>query len=162
MGALTRCDRRLGAALRTAAARVPGAAATAQGAAAVMSPAFRLAVAAMIARPEHRRAGVRALAAGAAASLLARAARDRVGRPRPGDRTEGGFPSRHAAAAAAIAATAGRDDPRLGRALALAAATGLLARVVAAEHEPADIAAGALLGLATAAALERVAPERLG
>lgn len=127
-----------------------------------MSPAFRIVVALMIADRRTRPAGLRALAAGGGAALAARALRDRLDRPRPGGRAEGGFPSRHAAAACAIAATAGRAHPRLHAALAAAAGAGSLARVAAAEHEPADILAGAALGLVTAAALGRIAPGRVG
>lgn len=115
-----------------------------------MSPAFRIAVAALILRPSSRRAGIEALAAGVGAALAARALRDRLGRPRPGERTEGGFPSRHAAASAAIAGAVARRDRRLGGALALAAGLGGVARVATAEHEPGDIAAGVALGVATA------------
>jgi membrane-associated phospholipid phosphatase len=105
-------------------------------------------VALLILRRGRRRTGLHALASGVAAAMAARALRDRVGRPRPGDRPDGGFPSRHAAAAAAIARAASRREPRLGRALAAAAALGLAGRVATAEHDPADIAAGAALGLA--------------
>lgn len=115
-----------------------------------MSPAFRIAVAALILRPSSRRTGIEALAAGVAAALVARALRDRLGRPRPGTRPEGGFPSRHAAASAAIAGTVARRDRRVGGALALAAGVGGAARVATAEHEPGDIAAGIALGVATA------------
>jgi membrane-associated phospholipid phosphatase len=110
----------------------------------------------MIARRGSRRAGLEALAAGVAAAMAARLLRDRLARRRPGPRAEGGFPSRHAAAATAIAAAAGRHHRGLGRALAAAAGAGMLARVASAEHEPADVAAGAALGLAAARALERV------
>ena len=93
--------------------------------------------------PGRRRAGARALAAAALASLAALALRDRLGRRRPGPRPEGGFPSRHAAAATAIACAVGRDDPAAARVLAAAAALGLAARVATGDHEPADIACGA-------------------
>lgn len=162
MGGLTRLDRRLGAAVRAAAARTRWGPPAARALASAMSPAFRLVVAGMILRPASRQAGLRALAAGAGASLIARAARDRLGRPRPGRRADGGFPSRHAAAATAIALVACQADRRLGAALAAGAAAGLAARVAAAEHEPADIAAGVALGAASAACLERLARERLG
>jgi undecaprenyl-diphosphatase len=156
MGLLTRMDRRAGARLRRAADTLPGGREAAAMAAAVMSPAFRVAVAVMIARRGSRRAGLEALAAGVAAATAARLLRDRLARRRPGPRAEGGFPSRHAAAAAAIAETAGRHHPALGRALAAVAGVGMVARVASAEHEPADVAAGAALGIAAARALERV------
>ncbi len=158
MRALLRLDRRLGAEVRRATGAVPGAPAAASVLARTMSPAFRVAVAAMIVAPATRRAGVRALAAGAVASLVARALRDHLGRPRPGARPDGGFPSRHAAAAGGIAMAASRAHPAIGAGLAAAGAAGLAARVATAEHEPADIAAGLALGVAVAAALERLAP----
>lgn len=161
MGRVTEIDRRLGAAVRRAAARPPGGTWAARLAAHALSPGFRAVVAAMIARRATRPAGVRALAAGVAAAMTARALRDRVGRTRPGARTEGGFPSRHAAAAAAIAGTVARRHARLGRALAVCAAVGLAGRVAVAEHEPADIAAGAGLGIAVAAVLARAPGDRV-
>ena len=156
MGLLTRIDRRAGAGLRAAVAAVPGGRPAAALAAAALSPGFRLTVAAMIWRPPSRRAGLEALAAGVGAAATARLLRDRLARRRPGPRAEGGFPSRHAAAATAIARASARHDRRLGRVLAAAAVVGLAARVASAEHEPADIAAGALLGLAASRALERL------
>lgn len=118
--------------------------------AAAMSPAFRLTVAALIVRRSSRRTGLEALAAGVGAAVAARLLRDRLGRRRPGDRLEGGFPSRHAAAAAAIAGSVARRDRRVGGALAIAAGIGGAARVATAEHDPGDIAAGIALGVATA------------
>lgn len=161
MPALTRLDRRMGDAVRRAARTVPGGPAAARAAAGTLGPAFRVLVAVLIVLRPTRRAGLEALAAGVAAALAARVLRDRVARPRPGARAEGGFPSRHAAAATAIATTAGRGHPGLGRALRVAAALGLTGRVASAEHEPADIAAGAALGLVAARAVERVSRDRL-
>ena len=142
--------------MRRAVAGVPGGTRAARLAAGALSPGFRVAVALMIARAGSRRAGLEALAAGVAAATTARLLRDRLARRRPGPRGEGGFPSRHAAAAAAIARSAGRHHHGLGRALAAAAVVGLAARVASAEHDPADIAAGAALGLAADRALERL------
>ncbi len=156
MGLLTRLDRRAGARLRAAVAALPGGRAAARLAAGALSPGFRVAVALMIARAGSRRAGLEALAAGAGAATAARLLRDRLARRRPGGRAEGGFPSRHAAAAAAIARATARRHPALGRALAAAAVVGLAARVASADHDPADIAAGAALGLAADRALERL------
>ncbi len=150
MRAISRLDRRFGRALRRAARAVPGCLGVAGALAAAMSPAFRVAVAALIVRRSSRRTGLEALAAGVGAALAARALRDRLGRRRPGARTEGGFPSRHAAAAAAIAGSVARHDRRIGTALAVAAGLGGAARVATAEHEPGDIAAGIALGVATA------------
>lgn len=135
---LSALDRRAGAQVRRAVARA---------AAGALSPSFRLLVALLIAERARRRTGLHALASGVAAATAARILRDRIARPRPGHRPDGGFPSRHAAAAAAIARAASRREPGLGRALAGAAALGLAGRVATAEHEPADLVAGAALGL---------------
>jgi undecaprenyl-diphosphatase len=159
MGLLTRIDRRVGARVRSAAAALPGGRGVADAAARALSPAFRLMVALMILRAASRRAGLEALVAGVGAATAARLLRDRLARRRPGTRTEGGFPSRHAAAAAAIAHAAARRHRRLGRALGAAAAVGLVARVASADHDPADIAAGAALGIAVAGVLERLAGD---
>jgi membrane-associated phospholipid phosphatase len=153
MQRLSRIDRRLGDAVRRTVAAVPHGPPAASAIAAIMSPGFRVAVAVLIARRGRRGTGIRALGSGVAAAVAARLLRDRLGRSRPGARREGGFPSRHAAAAAAIAATVGRGDPGLGRILGAAAVLGGLARIADAEHEPADIAAGTALGLAIASAL---------
>lgn len=157
MGHLTRIDRRAGAGVRHAVAGLPGGRAAAAVAARALSPGFRVVVAVMIARAGSRRAGLEALAAGVAAATAARLLRDRLARRRPGARADGGFPSRHAAAAVAICGAAARRHPGLGRALAAAAVVGLAARVASAQHDPADIAAGAALGLAADRALHRLA-----
>jgi undecaprenyl-diphosphatase len=158
MRGLSRLDRRLGRALRARVGVVPGGVATARAIASAMSPAFRLAVAALILRRRTRAVGLRCLGAGVAAGTGARLLRDRLGRRRPGARAQGGFPSRHAAAAAAITRAATPGAPRVARALAAGAVLGMVARVACAEHDPADIAAGAALGLASARALELLAP----
>ncbi|MEW6583562.1 MAG: phosphatase PAP2 family protein [Actinomycetota bacterium] len=151
-------DRRAGAALARATARLPGGATAARLAAAALSPAFRGVVAMLLASRARRRSGVDALASSVVAATAARLLRDRLRRPRPGPRADGGFPSRHAAAAVAITTSVRRRDPRLGAALAVAAAVGLAGRVAARHHDPADIAAGAVLGAATASALARLGP----
>lgn len=142
-------DRRLGQAVRRWVMGLPGGAVSADGAARALSPAFHLAVAAAIAHRSSRATGLRMLASGVAAALIARALRNRIGRPRPGERAEGGFPSRHAAAAVAIAVAA-RGRPAIAHLLWPIAFAGLLGRVASGEHEPADIAAGGGLGLVTA------------
>jgi membrane-associated phospholipid phosphatase len=147
MDGISRLDRRLGALVRSATASVPHGPRVAATVASSMSPAFRLVVALMIADRRRRTAGLRALAAGVAAALAARSLRDRLARPRPGPRVEAAFPSRHAAAGAAIAVAVAGPEPRLGRALAGAVAVGALARVATAEHEPGDVLAGGALGL---------------
>jgi membrane-associated phospholipid phosphatase len=153
MRGLTGMDRRAGAAVRAMVARVPGAPRAARIAASGLSPAFRLLVAAMIAGRSTRRLGLEAGAAGVGAALTARLLRDRLGRPRPGSRREGGFPSRHAAAATAIGRAVGRRHAGAGAALLGAAAVGMAARVATAEHEPADIVAGVALGVVAEGAL---------
>ncbi len=117
---------------------------TLREASSLLAPGFVAVVAGLLIR--RRRTGVEALVAGVAAASAARVTRDAIGRPRPGQRAEGGFPSRHAAAAVAIASAAGRHYRGLGTVLTLAAAAGLLGRVVDEHHDPADIVAGAALG----------------
>ncbi len=155
MTTLARIDRQLGRAIRRAVAASAHGPSIADAFAGAVGPGFRLVVALLIARRSRRACGLRALAAGGAAATLARVLRDRLGRRRPGARPEGGFPSRHAAAATAIAASVVRQEPALGRLLVVAAAIGGIARVAAAEHEPADIAAGVAVGLLVAEAQER-------
>lgn len=156
MTTLARIDRQLGGAIRRAVAESARGPSIAGAFAGAVGPGFRLVVALLIARRSRRACGLRALAAGAAAATLARVLRDRLGRSRPGARPEGGFPSRHAAAATAIAASVVRREPGLGRLLVVAAAIGGIARVATADHEPADIAAGVALGLLVADTQERV------
>ncbi len=150
MVSCARFDRRLGDAIRSRVGSIPGGRSGAAVIASTMSPAFRVVVGLLIADRRRRGTGMRALAAGVASAMAARALRDRLGRRRPGPRTEAGFPSRHAAAAAAIATAVACREVRIGRALAGAAAIGSLSRVATAEHEPGDIAAGAALGVAIA------------
>ena len=139
-------DRRLGQAIRTAVASLPGGAVVARAAAESMAPAFEGIVVAMLTRPGLRRSGVVAGAAAVCAATSARVARDAIGRPRPGERPDGGLPSRHAAAAVAITCAVVRRHRGLGRVLGVAAAVGLLGRIATGDHDPADIAAGALVG----------------
>jgi len=122
-----------------------------------LAPAFRLVVAAMIVSRPGRRAGLEALAAALGAAGAARVIRDAVGRPRPGPRGDGGMPSRHAAAATAIARAIGRHHPGLAPLLAVAAGAGLAARVAVAEHDPADIVLGAALGWTADRLVQRLA-----
>lgn len=149
-------DRRFGNAVRAIVARTPAGPRAAGWAAQGLSPAAHLLVAAMIARRVTRQAGVEALVGAAAASTIARVARDAIGRERPGDRPDGGLPSRHAAAAAAIAAAVGRRHPLLGLAIWPAAAVGLTGRVATAEHDPADILTGAAVGIGVDRLVRRV------
>ena len=114
-------------------------------AAVTLGPAFRGLVGVWLVRRSQRSLGVEAAAAALTAAQIARIMRDHIGRTRPGPRTDGGMPSRHAAAAVAIAQCARRHHQH-GRALGMLATTGLMGRVANASHEPLDIAAGALLG----------------
>lgn len=141
-------DRRAGRMVRARVAAVPGGHETARLAADTLAPAFQLLALGLALMPGSRMVGLRAALAGALAGFLARVARDAIGRPRPGDRDEGGFPSRHAASSAAITVVIVRERPLIGAAASVLAATGLIARVAAADHEPLDIVAGAGLGAA--------------
>jgi len=162
LAALARADRRAGRLLRARAARHPAAAQAARLAAAALSPGVRGAVAVLVLAPASRRTGLRGLGAGVAAALLARALRDRIGRRRPGDREEGGFPSRHAAAAVAVTLAVLPHAPRAGRALAAATVVAVPARVLSGDHDPADLLAGAALGAAVGRALAALPLPRAG
>jgi undecaprenyl-diphosphatase len=139
-------DRRVGQRVRAGIAALPGGRGASRAASELLAPAFEALVVALLVRSQARRAGLEALVAGGGASLAARVARDAIARPRPGQRAEGGFPSRHAAAAVAIAGAVARRQPRLGPWLFAATAAGLVGRVAVGQHEPADIVAGAALG----------------
>ena len=69
--------------------------------------------------------------------------------------TDPSFPSDHAAAAFAIAFAVLFVSRPLGAVFLLAAAIVALSRVFAGVHYPADVAAGALIGLASAALVTR-------
>ncbi|MEQ8834810.1 MAG: phosphatase PAP2 family protein [Miltoncostaeaceae bacterium] len=157
---LARADRRAGRAVRDAARGRPGPARALSASARLLSPAFRTATAVLVALPATRGTGVRALVAAGAAATLARVLRDALGRRRPGIRAEAGFPSRHAAAAVAIAATVAADRRALGATLGASAAVGMAGRVVTGDHDPADLVAGAVLGAAVAALMTRVGRGR--
>lgn len=139
-------DRWLGQRVRDGLAALPGGTRASRVTSESLAPAFQALVAGLLTRPQARRAGLEALLAGAAASTVARLARDAIARPRPGTRSEGGFPSRHAAAAVAIAGAATRRHPRLRPWLVAATVAGLAGRVATGQHDPSDVAAGALLG----------------
>ncbi|MER8045019.1 phosphatase PAP2 family protein [Streptomyces sp. NPDC094032] len=109
----------------------------------------------------HRAGWLRGTALIGAAHLASMGVKRVVRRPRPHPgqypplvRTAGrhSFPSSHAASAAAAAVTFAALSPPT-RPLASAAATAMcLSRLVAGVHYPTDVAAGALLGAATATA----------
>ncbi len=150
-----RVDRRVGRIARGRVARVPGGPEGARLLADATAPAFQLLVGALVVLPGSRATGLRALAVGGTAAMVARALREGIGRERPGARDDGGFPSRHATTATAIALVVARDRPVLGTAALLAAAAGLAARVASADHEPLDIVAGAALGATVARLMRR-------
>lgn len=155
-------DRALGDRIRSAAAGSPGLVTGARVAAATMAPAFEFLVAAAVARRRTRAAGLVLLASAGGASLLALVIRDRLARPRPGARPEGGMPSRHAAAASAIATTLARRRSPLSVPAWGGLAVGGAARVVTGDHEPGDIVLGALLGAAVGSTLARLARVLVG
>ncbi|MEU7016870.1 phosphatase PAP2 family protein [Streptomyces sp. NPDC046385] len=111
--------------------------------------------------PPRRAGWLRGTALIAAAHLASMGVKRLVRRPRPRPetypplvRTAGrhSFPSSHAASAAAAAVAFAALSPAT-RPVAVPAATAMcLSRLVAGVHYPTDIAAGALLGAATAAA----------
>jgi undecaprenyl-diphosphatase len=146
MAAFGSFDRQVGQRVRNGIAAFPGGATASRVASDALAPAFEALVAALLVRSHARRAGLEALVAGAGASLAARVARDAIARPRPGPRADGGFPSRHAAAAVAIACTVTRRHPGLRPWVVAAAAAGLIGRVATGQHDPGDIVAGAALG----------------
>jgi membrane-associated phospholipid phosphatase len=156
MSLLGEIDRRAGARLRAGVGARPGGGEGARALAGILAPSFRALVALLVVLPGRRRAGLEALAASALASGVALLLRDRLDRRRPGPRPEGGFPSRHAAAAAAIARAVWRDERRAGGALAVAAAVSLAARVATGDHEPADIVCGSALGLGADRLVQRL------
>ncbi len=155
---LSELDRRAGHIVRHTVAGRPEALRVARIGSAAFAPTFRLAVAAAIVGPATRRDGVRALLSAGTAAGLALIARDQIGRPRPGERRDGGFPSRHAAAGAAIASAASRGPRGAGTALWCGMAFGSACRVATGEHEVGDVLAGAALGLLVAAALDATLP----
>jgi undecaprenyl-diphosphatase len=159
---LSALDRAAGHRVRAMVGDSPRLADAAKMAAAGMAPAFQLLVGVMIGRRGSRGTGLVALASAAAASLLALALRERLGRPRPGPRPEGGMPSRHSATAAAIATAIATRRSLLGIPAWAGLIVGGWARVVSGDHEPGDIAAGALLGMAVGGLVARLAELLVG
>jgi membrane-associated phospholipid phosphatase len=156
MGRLAAADRRLGRAVRERIGRRPRLDRAARVSGSVLAPVFELLIMALVAERPTRAAGLRAGASAVAGAAAAKALRDVIGRPRPGTRSEGGFPSRHAAAASAIARSVAHSNRYAGRALGAVAAIGLIGRVVSAEHDPADIVAGVIVGCTAAGAINAV------
>lgn len=137
-------DRRLGQLMRERVAAMPLLERTARDVSVALAPMFTGLVCALLVR--RRRAGIEAAAGALGAATAARALRDVIGRPRPGAREGGGFPSRHAAAAVAITQAVRRRHPVLGGAVGIAATAALMGRIVDGQHDPGDIVAGAALG----------------
>ena len=160
--AVLAADRRAGREVRDRVRALPAGHESARLAADAMAPAFQALVLSLLLLPGSRMLAVRAAAAGAAAGLVARVARDAIDRPRPGHRAEGGFPSRHAASSTAIASVVARERPVLGAVARLMAAMGMAARVAAADHDPLDVVAGAGLGAAVARVMRRRPRRRSG
>ncbi|MFF0472348.1 phosphatase PAP2 family protein [Streptomyces sp. NPDC004284] len=113
-----------------------------------------------------RRSGwLRGTALIAGAHLASMGVKRLVRRPRPAPetyeplvRTAGrhSFPSSHATSAAAAAVAFGALHPAAGRLAAPLAGAMCLSRLVVGVHHPSDVAAGALLGAATAVAGRRL------
>ncbi len=160
--AVLAADRRAGREVRARVASMPAGHESARLVADAMAPTFHALVIALLAMRGSRVLALRAATAGALAGLLARVARDAIDRPRPGERVEGGFPSRHAASSTAIAMVVARERPVLGAAARGIAIGGMAARVAAADHDPLDVVAGAGLGVAVARIMRRRARRRSG
>lgn len=162
-GTFDRVDREIGRSVRALSSTHPPLDECFSVASNAMSPAYRIAVALLIVWRPTRRRGIEALIAAGLATLLSTQLRDAIDRPRPGERHEGGLPSRHAAAAVAIATVCGaRSRGRTGL-LGLITSVGLLGRVTTGNHDPADIVSGAILGGVIARiviALSRIATPR--
>ena len=125
-------------------------------------------------RGDIARTGVRMMAAHVLANVLKRRIKNRLRRTRPekmvqerdyqfeAGEAEGGhetsFPSGHTTGAVAVARVVARDRPALaGLAWGLAALIAAV-QIPRAKHYPADVAAGAALGLAAAWAVDRLLP----
>jgi undecaprenyl-diphosphatase len=70
--------------------------------------------------------------------------------------TDSSFPSGHAAAAFALAVSLFLHDKKIGTVYILAAILVSLGRVITNVHYPIDVVAGAILGMFTALAMEKV------
>lgn len=125
-------------------------------------------------RPHIARTGLRMMAAHVLANVVKRRIKNRLRRTRPEEivknrdyqfeagETEGGhdtsFPSGHTAGAVAVARIVARDIPSL--AMPVLGFAGLIGavQIPRAKHYPADVAAGAALGLAAAWVVDRLLP----
>src|SRR5271157_826280 len=157
---IDRFDRELGACLRECVADRSRLARTLALAADAMAPVYRLVVLVLILWRPTRGRGLRALVAAVAAALIAKRIRDGVARPRPGLRSGGGLPSRHAAAAVAIAGIVAQRRRALALPMAAITAVGLMGRISSGDHDPVDVVAGAVLGGVVARVVGELAPTR--
>jgi len=157
---INRLDRELGARMRGRVARRGRIARTLAVAGGTMSPLYRIMILALILWRPTRMRGIRALIGAVAAAMIARRMRDGIARPRPGGRAEGGLPSRHAAAAVAIAGIVAERRRRLGLPMAVITAIGLSGRISTGDHDPADVVAGAVLGGVVARVVARMGRSR--
>jgi len=105
--------------------------------------------------PQYRRAGLEGLTAWALAEATAAGIKALTDRPRPSgdDTTSSSMPSAHAAAAIAYAVACGTRAPIAGIPLGVLACAVSWSRLSTRRHFPTDVAAGALLGTATGAAV---------
>lgn len=120
------------------------------------------------------RAGVKMLLAHSIATAAKTAIKHRVDRTRPKvmveegryqaqagssrEKEESSFPSGHTAGAVAVAGTFAADYPDYRAPAWVAAGAVAAAQVPRCMHYPSDIAAGAVIGLASAAAVNRLMP----
>ncbi|MFG3495273.1 phosphatase PAP2 family protein [Streptomyces sp. NPDC047928] len=165
-------DRRLLDALRDCGRRRPGVASAAKALSlSGEHGALWLAAGLMGAAADRERRGawLRGTALVAGAHLASMGVKRVVQRPRPEGpalvRTAGrhGFPSSHATSAAAAAVAFGALRPAARRLVPPVAAAMCLSRLVVGVHHPTDVAAGVLLGAATAAlGSRRAATAALG
>lgn len=119
-------------------------------------------------------AGARMLASHLLATAIKKAIKARIDRTRPavldeegghyemksGHSTDGklsSFPSGHTAGAAAVARAFSRDYPEYGPAAAAAATSAALLQIPRCAHYPSDLVAGAAVGLAAEAVVDRIA-----
>ncbi|WP_176562705.1 phosphatase PAP2 family protein [Paracoccus liaowanqingii] len=126
-------------------------------------------------RPRLARTGLDMMAAHVLANLIKRAIKNRVRRTRPNkmiekrtyrfepDEGQGGdessFPSGHTAGAVAVATAMACNLPRTSVPVLLAAAVVAGIQVPRAKHYPMDVAAGAVLGLASALVVRAVSSK---
>ncbi len=149
-GTFNRVDRELGRSVRALSATHPPFDECFSVASNVMSPSYRIVVALLILWRPTRARGIEALIAAVLSTVISTQLRNAIDRPRPGIRHDAGLPSRHAAAAVAIATVlSSRSRGRTG-VLGLITTIGLIGRVTTGNHDPADIVCGAVLGGAVA------------